>query len=118
MSNCLFDSNQSPSGGALSVRSFGKIKTVIKLRNIKFINNEAQNGGAIIFQSSAVLWTTLESLYFGQNKASGEGGGGGAIKCVGEGSIEIIDSQFDSNTAARGLGGSIQVDDTTVVVTE
>ena len=133
ISGCKFINN-SAADTAGAVRIYNSANTADRgqLINNEFINNSAQNGGALILDADSAVVTNCNFI---NNTASNDGGavhilrsnidvkysnftnnvakgtnttvGGGAISCKGA-NAEIIDCNFKSNAAVRG--GAIYID--------
>ena len=90
--SCYFTENMAlNNGGALTIREDAKNNRVI---NCNFINNQANNGGAIFNQLST---TTISGCTFTNNKAVNNGG---AIDS--RSSLTISNSNFNNNNAKYG----------------
>ncbi|MBE6499843.1 MAG: DUF11 domain-containing protein [Methanobrevibacter thaueri] len=113
ISNCIFDNNKAPLGGAIQLSGEN-----IFVYNSNFTNNYAsQKGGAINIEAVNVI---LDNGVFKNNTVSVNGG---AVFIKGETTL-IQNSLFDSNQAIPdssklddGLGGAIYINSTNAVIT-
>ncbi|MBO5287170.1 MAG: hypothetical protein J6B34_03515 [Clostridia bacterium] len=104
--NCTFIGNKAGTGGALSLYSGdseydgGASTTVV---NSEFISNSASTGGAVSVERISDL--TIKGSRFEGNSSTSEAG---AIYTITEGTINIYDSAFVSNTAGNH-GGAFSI---------
>ena len=112
VSNCEFDGNKAPYGGAIQANG---LNVIIKDSNFKN-NKVTQNGGAIHAKAQDV---TVQNSAFNSNMAQINGG---AIYIQGKNTV-VKDSTFldnkaipDANKLNDGLGGAIYVDSTLVSI--
>ena len=95
--------NPRGNGGAIELLDYASVA----IRNSKFIDNSAQNGGAITMFGRDSKLTVFDSSFI-ENKTFGlfgVGGSGGAID-MRTGQLNITGSSFESNQA--GSGGAIR----------
>ena len=81
-----------------AIKFAGDSGTVI---NCNFINNTAQNGGAIYFDKTG----NVENCNFTNNKATGDDSYGGAVYFNHDGTVS--NCNFSANTATYGDGGAV-----------
>lgn len=96
---------QDDPGGAIYSMS-----ALIELKNVRFVNNRAQNGGAIYFDLSAL---TIQNSEFTGNHASRSGG---AI-FISSSRATIQSTHFEANES-DGDGGALHADTVTLVLTD
>ncbi|MCR4874154.1 MAG: hypothetical protein K5923_00245 [Clostridia bacterium] len=117
----MFQSNYAYSkGGAIHVYNSDDTKTtrIVEIRNTEFVGNQANRGGAFSAYASedtleeGAIVIVKNSLFNGNSAidttidSSGSSMHGGAMYISRKSNVEIIDSQFVSNTA-RNEGGAI-----------
>ena len=100
--DCDFINNAADEGGALGLT--GGSKAVVTACN--FTNSTAGQGGGAAHISSAD--TEFVDCRFTANSAMAEGG---AIQCISGSSVAITGSKVTENTAYGQRGGALQVDD-------
>ena len=88
VTNCIFDSNEAPTGGGLS-------GSTVTATNCTFKNNEASSSGGGIYGVSPV---TVTDCNFDSNRATNGGGVYGST-------IITINCNFESNLATNNGGG-------------
>ena len=103
--DCLFDSNFALKGGAIfgiSERDSELIPSNnVLVNNSKFINNDADSGGAICSNFN----TTVDNSVFDSNTASGYGGG--AISTGFKSNNNVFENSNFTNNVAYNYGGAI-----------
>ena len=114
VSNCNFDGNSAPNGGAIQANG---LNIVIDDSNFKN-NHVTENGGAIHAKAEDI---TIKDSTFNSNKANVDGG---AVYIQGK-NTEVKNSVFLANEAVPdvtklddGLGGAIYINSTLVFVEE
>ena len=114
VSNCNFDGNSAPNGGAIQANG---LNIVIDDSNFKN-NHVTENGGAIHAKAEDI---TIKDSTFNSNKANVDGG---AVYIQGK-NTEVKNSIFLANEAVPdvtklddGLGGAIYINSTLVFVEE
>jgi len=102
ISDTIFDLNSALEGGGLYVGEGGALVMV----NSAFYQNQAEVGGGVFFQDGSPFHSTISNSVFSGNRAnSTQSGYGGAI-ATWHASIEIVNSTFVGNIAAKS-GGAI-----------
>ena len=99
LSDCSLHSNVAwLRGGALEVAS----KTFVSLSDCSLHSNSAGDAGAIAVEENAHF--TARACRFRGNQAVDKQGSGGAINVEAYSSLELADSSFSADDAARGAG--------------
>ena len=96
---------------------YGGGESEVTIRHCRFIENRANNGGAIYIDDDGTL--TIASSHFESNTAFNDGAntGGGAIFVDDDGTLMLSSSTFERNTTNGSGGGAIHVDDGTITIT-
>lgn len=97
--NSLFTENECVKGGAIMASN----KPVF-VRNCTFLNNVANDGGAIYFQAASVSENSILDSHFEGNVAKSTGG---AIRLTGQMTVTMSGCTFKSNSAKGTGGGAI-----------
>lgn len=92
-------------GGAILIVDAGEVIVV----NSQFVNNQAENGGAINGDGSTVNSFMLLNNQFINNSATNSGGALFGENIVGQGIFDIKNNNFKGNTA--NFGGALYIND-------
>ncbi len=98
ISGSTFANNEATAGGALYAQGNSQVTVV----SSTFDNNQAMVDGGAIYASNSDLYVT--DSHFTGNETDGYGG---AIATFDATALELVDSTFASNSAARGMGSAV-----------
>lgn len=116
-SNCIvqnFDDTTTGLGGALHLR---QESTFTATRDVVFLNNSAQFGGAILADDSRVIFQSNNDTANIMNQNTAEFSGG-AIALLNGSELSIEDDfQFVENTATTESGGAVFSQDSVIFIT-
>lgn len=102
ISNCIFKNNKAISANGNSHGGAGCVRNGVEYKNCQFINNQADEGGALTMHASG----TIENCIFTGNIANKFGGAISSGYLYDSMILNIVKCTFDSNTAPNG--GAIQ----------
>ncbi|MDY7025224.1 MAG: CSLREA domain-containing protein [Pseudomonadota bacterium] len=102
------DGNTTAAGGAIFTLAN------LTLNNVKFTNNQAAQGGAIMLQGVNSSIEAVKSVFIGNSAISAESsveaaGGAIASAALNEHRVSIVDSSFINNTVDGGSGGAMHL---------
>lgn len=107
------DGNSTKQFGGAIYNQYGKLNII----ESRIIDNSATNNGGAIYNLEGEISITAST--FDKNSSSGfrSRGSGGAIYSEGDGKLDIVESQFNKNSA-DGSGGAVYANKTKVTISQ